>query len=112
MSSIDRLLTGLVAFAGGMMAGVLLAPQSGAETRGKITDEARVQLKRMEGQLEGLEKKLADVTSQVIETSGEVSEKIRGATVDQVLPELPEDPEAFKIAADELAGDLRHMPKK
>jgi gas vesicle protein len=109
--SIDRTLTGLVAFAGGMLAGILLAPQSGADTRAKLSEEGKVQLKRMEDQLAALEQKLSEVGDQVVATSQEVGGKVRESTVGQVLPEVP-DAEAFKVDDKEVASDLRHLPRK
>lgn len=109
--SIDRALTGLFAFAGGMLAGILLAPQSGAATRAKLSEEGRVQLKRMEDQLASLEKKLAEVGDHVVATSHEMGGKMRESTVGQVLPDVP-DAEAFKVDDKEVASDLRHLPRK
>ena len=109
--SIDRAFTGLVAFAGGMLAGILLAPQSGAATRAKLSEEGRVQLKRMEDQLAVLEKKLSEVGGQVVASGHEMGGKMRESTVGQVLPDVP-DSESFKVDDKEVASDLRHLPRK
>ncbi|MBO6577299.1 MAG: YtxH domain-containing protein [Rhodothermales bacterium] len=110
--SIDKFMTGVVAFAGGVVAGILLAPQSGAETRERLSDEARSRLSRIDGQLDGLEKRLAEVSAHLREASHDLGERVKHSTVDQVLPDVPEDPEAFEVDRDEVASDLRHMPRK
>lgn len=106
--SIERTLSGLVAFAGGVFAGFLLAPQSGAETRAKLSEEGRARLKGIEDQLESLESRLGELGGQVRAKGNQV----KNSAVGQVLPDLPDDPEAFKVGDDDVAGDLRHMPRK
>ena len=110
--SVDRVLTGLAAFAGGVVAGILLAPQSGAETREQISGEAKASLRRLEGQIQGLEKRLADLGEQLKEGGQELGDKVKKSTIDQVLPEVPGDPAAFDLAGDDVSRDLRHMPRK
>jgi gas vesicle protein len=112
MSTIDKVITGLFAFAGGVATGILLAPRSGSETRDILSREAQTQMGRVDRQLRGLEKQMDRLSDQVKSATNGVSQKVRHATVDQVVPGVPEDPEAFKVGDREVAGDLRHLPKK
>ena len=110
-----RLITGLVAFGGGFLAGILLAPNSGEETRGRIADEAKDQFKRLDKQIHGLEAQLSALQDQLSSVSTDVGERFRSAAhkgVEKVIPELPDDPDSWKVEDDEVASELRHMPRK
>ena len=106
--STNNVLTGLAAFAGGFLAGVLLAPSSGRETRDRLSDEARNRMKSLEGQVRGVEDRLASLSDQI----HDASDQFRTAAAHKVLPDVPEDPEAFKLDEEEVEADLRHMPRK
>ncbi len=118
MSS-NRVLTGLLTFAGGFLSGLLFAPQSGAETRDQLAERAKSQMEGMEDRLQHLEARLASLGEQIKAESGQWSDKVkkgsdklRRAAADSVLPDVPDDPAAFKVEGGEVAADLRHLPRK
>ena len=110
--SFNRLVTGLFAFAGGFLSGILFAPQSGADTREQLAGEARTQLEGMDERMQNLEKQLSSLADQIKSVSSEWSDRVIQAAADTVLPDVPDDPEAFKLDDGEVAADLRHLPRK
>ena len=112
MSSFDRMMTGLIAFAGGIATGILLAPSSGSETREKIGQQAQAQLGKMERRMKELEKQIEHMAESVKDSSASVLGEVKEAAASQTLPDVPSDPEAFQVGEDEVAGDLRHLPRK
>ncbi len=111
----DLFLTALFAFAGGFTAGLLCAPHSGRKSRDLIAARLQAESRRLEQQLHALEKQLAGLEAQVSETGREVSEKVRETAekvVGQVSPNLPNDPEAWKVEGGELTSELRRMPRR
>jgi gas vesicle protein len=111
MSS-NRVLTGLFAFAGGFLSGILFAPQSGADTREQLADEARSQLHGVDERLKNLEAQISSLGDQLLTASSQWSEKVKQAAADTVLPDVPDDPDAFKLDGGQVAADLRHLPRK
>ena len=111
-------LTGVsaLAFAAGYVSGVLLAPQSGKNTRKRIADQARDQLKIAENQLETIEEHLSELNEKVQETGKEISGKIRQAAhdaVDNYIPDLAEGTENWSEGGEkEVVKDLRNMTRK
>lgn len=112
---LDILVAAVVAFAGGLAAGLLLAPQSGRTLRGMIAERARAQTRWVEQQLNTVEERLATVEDRLRESGQELGAKVREATqkaVDQVVPSLPDDPEEWNLEDKDVAGELRRMPRK
>ena len=113
--TLDILIVGAAAFAGGYLAGVLLAPRSGEETRQQIGERAKAQTRWVEQRIARLEDQIGKVEEQLRQKSGAFGDQVREAAqnaVDQVVPSLPDDPKAWGVGDDDVAGDLRHMPKK
>ena len=115
-SSLSQATVIALAFATGFISGVLLAPQSGKNTRRRIADEARGQLKAVESQLESVEEHLADLNDRVQETGKEFSGKIRQAAndvVDTYIPDISEGVENWSEGSEsEIVKDLRNMTRK
>ncbi len=121
-STRDTLLTALAAFAGGLLTGILIAPDSGARTRERIADEARARMKRLEGRLDSIQEQLsglddvlgrktADLTRRARQVGEQVSARVRSAA-HEAGSVVPDDPDAFHVDSGEVAHDLRRMPKK
>jgi gas vesicle protein len=109
----NTLLTALVAFAGGVLAGMLLAPQSGQESRRYLARQARQQARRAEEQWHRVEAKLSAVEQQVEHLGHQVGDRLREAgaqAVEQVRPAFPENPDEWKVKAAEMTQDLPRMP--
>lgn len=106
----NLLVTGLAAFAGGVVAGILFAPDSGARTRARIAEEARAQARNLEKKLSGLESKIDDLQKQVRETGTHLGERVVEAARHAAAP-VPDDPEAFHVEKGDVAQDLRRMPR-
>lgn len=105
---------GATAFAGGLVAGYLLTSRSGRPFRVGTVGKIAVPGPWIESRLEDVERQLAVLESQLAATGAEFSDRVREATrqvVDQVVPVVPEDPDAWKVDGEELAQDLRFMPR-
>ena len=104
------------AFAAGFVSGILFAPQSGKNTRKRIADEAREQLKAAESQIDAIEEQLAELNGRVQETGKELSGKIRQAAneaVDSYIPDLADGVENWSEGGEEdVVKDLRNMTRK
>lgn len=115
-SSLSKATVVVIAFTTGFVSGVLFAPQSGKNTRRRIADEAREQLKAAESQLEAIEEQLAELNTRVQETGKDLSGKIRQAaseTVDEYIPDLADGVEDWSEGGeDEVVRDLRNMTRK
>lgn len=108
------LLTALAAFAGGVLAGLLLAPQSGQESRRYLARQARQQARRAEDQWHQVEAKLNAVEQQVEKIGHQVGDRLREAgaqAVDQIRPAFPENPDDWQVKAAEMTEDLSRMPR-
>lgn len=121
-STRDTLLTAVVAFAGGFLAGILLAPDSGAKTRERIADEAKARMRRLEGRLDSLQEQLAGLDDAVKNTASDLSRRVKAASTQvgqkfrdathQAVDVLPTDADAFHVDPGDVTGDLRRMPRK
>lgn len=114
-SDFELFTTALAAFAGGFVAGLLLAPHSGQKMRQLIAKKAKAQSRWMEHQLEGLQDQVNTLKDEVHAASQQVGDKVRTATnevVDQVLPNLPDEADAWGVEGQDVVGDLRRMPRK
>ncbi len=110
-----QLLTAITAFASGFLVGVLFAPQSGREARRRIAETAQDSSRWMGDRLQAIEAQLGALERQIHAASVQFGEKIRGAAakaVDQHVPLLPEDTDAWKMDREDLTHDLRQMPRK
>lgn len=115
-SSLTQATVIALAFATGFVSGVLLAPQSGKNTRKRIADEARDQLKAAENQLDTIEEHLAELNGRVQETGKELSGKIRQAAteaVDNYIPDIADGVENWSEGGEkDVVKDLRNMTRK
>jgi hypothetical protein len=100
-------LTGAAAFAGGLIAGILLAPESGHRMRSKLIARMNVPVRWVDDRLDELEGKLHDLENHV---EG-VRKQVRTATIGRVVPDVP-DREAFDVDSAEIARELPRMPKR
>ena len=105
------IITGLLAFAGGFLAGVLLAPESGAKTRKRIAKEAQSQLRHLGKQLDGLEDRIEGLQKQVKESGAHLGERVVGAAK-QVVSTVAEEAAEIRVEANDVAKDLRRLPRK
>ena len=110
-----QLLTAITAFASGFLVGVLFAPQSGREARRRIAETAQDSSRWMGDRLQAIETQLGALERQIHAASAQFGEKMRGGAakaVDQHVPSLPEDTDAWKMDREDLTHDLRQMPRK
>jgi gas vesicle protein len=127
MLHIERtIITGIVAFAGGLLAGILLAPDSGARTRKRIAKEAKSQLRNLGKQLDGLENRIEGLQKQVKESGSQFGERVVDAArqagshlgdkvadaAKQAVASAEKVEEAFHVEPNDVAKDLRRMPRK
>ena len=108
------LLTAAAGFAGGLVLGLLLAPEAGRTTRRRLAESARDSTHWMEEQFHALEHQLEEVEHQLQEAGTHLTDRVRAATqsaVDQYLPSMPED-ETWGLGHDDLSRDLRHLPRR
>lgn len=111
---VSILLTAVAGFAGGLLAGLLLAPQAGRATRRRLAESARDSTHWMEEQFHAFEHQLAEVEHQLQEAGTHLTDRVRAATqdaVDQYLPSMPDD-ETWALGRDDLSRDLRHLPRR
>jgi len=109
------LLTAVSSFASGFLAGVLLAPYSGREARRRLVQTTQDSTRWAAGRLHDLEARLGTLEQQIHTAGTQLGDKMRETAhkaVDPYLPVLPEEDEAWKVERDELARDLRHLPRR
>ena len=111
----NQLLTAVVAFASGFLAGVLFAPQSGREARRRIAETAQDSTRWMGEQLHAVEAQLGVLEQRIQAASAQFSEKIQGAAnkaAEQYVPSASDDLDNLEIDQEDVAQDLRQMPRK
>ncbi|MFQ5569720.1 MAG: YtxH domain-containing protein [Rhodothermales bacterium] len=109
------LLTAISAFAGGFFAGLIFAPQTGRETRQRLVRTAQGSTRWLGEQLDAVEAKIGVLEQQIHKTTSQFTEKVRETahhTVDQYVPSMPDDTKAWTVEREDLAHDLRRMPRK
>jgi gas vesicle protein len=107
-----QLLTAVAAFAGGFLAGVLLAPQSGREARRRIARTAQDSTRWVEDRLQTVETQLGALEQQIQAAGAQFGEKVQevaAKTVEQYVPSLPDDSDLLE--KEDLTRDLRRMPR-
>lgn len=107
----QTIITALLAFAGGFVAGILLAPESGSKTRKRIGKEAQSQLRNLGKQLDGLEDRIDGLQKQVKEGGAQLGERVVDKAK-QVIAGVAEEAADFSVEANDVAKDLRRMPRK
>lgn len=109
----NLLLTAAAAFSGGLLAGLLFAPQSGRRARAGIARRARGSHDWLTDRFRAVETRLGRLEDQVQDIGEQLSERLRTTTsqaLDQVLPGLPEGDPAWSLDSREIARELRDMP--
>ncbi len=104
------LLVGAVALAGGVVA-LLLAPRTGPALRQSFIRQARAQQRRLGDQWRQTEAQVARLEAHLHESTVQFGERLReitGYTLDQYVPDFPD--EAWALDRDEMERDLRRMP--
>ncbi len=100
-----------VAFGAGMVAGMLMAPESGEENRKKVASQLRAYTDRLEKQLNEVEENLSKVEKQVVETSNELRTRVREAAARAKEQIVSDGPEPWEMERADVAQDLPKMPK-
>ncbi|MDX1546881.1 MAG: YtxH domain-containing protein [Rhodothermales bacterium] len=101
---LSLLLAAAAGFAGGLLTGLLAAPEAGHATRRRLADSARGSTRWMEDRLHALEAQLGEIEQQ-IEDAGI-------SLADQYLPGLPDDEAAWAVERDEIDRNLRRLPRR
>ena len=97
--------TALTSFAGGCLAGLLLASRQGQDVRRRLAIQAQESLHRIEAQLAALEED--------VEAAGyRLAERVRTATHGAFDPFSVAMPEGWSLRREEIAQDLRHLPRR
>ncbi len=116
MSTTSKLITAVSAFAGGILAGMLLAPESGKENRRRVAARMKEQSRKIEQQLNELEEKYHDIEKEVVATSHDIADKLRDKTyqtVDHYLTSVPDDADKeWGIEGEDVAQNLKRIPRK
>lgn len=110
-----QLLTAISAFAGGFIAGLLFAPQSGREARQRIVQTAQGSTQWIEDQIHSLEDQLGTLEQHIQSVSAQFGDKVREVTnkaVDQYLPSFPDEQNDWEMEGGDLERNLRHLPRK
>ncbi len=105
------------AFAGGLVAGLFVAPTSGRALRKQIADCTRAQGSRVEERLQQrlqqLDAQLTALEEQVQATTAALGRRWREAAeqaLDTYRPAVPES--SWGVEPDDLARELRHLPRR
>ncbi len=103
-----------VAFGAGIVAGMLMAPESGEKNRKRIAAQLRAYTDRVERQLSEVEKSISKVEEQVVETSNELRTRVRdaaGRAREQITGDVGDSAAQWEMDRNDLAQDLPKMPK-
>jgi len=103
-----------LAFGAGIIAGMLFAPDSGAENRKKLGKQIRSYSDSIEHQLEDVEKTLSRAEKQVLETGKELKSRVKEAATrvkDQIGTEVSSVTSQWEMDRSDIAKDLPKMPK-
>jgi gas vesicle protein len=106
--------TTAVAFGAGVVAGMLMAPESGEENRKKLGAQLRTYTDSLEKQLREVERNLSKVEKQVVETSNELRTRVREAASrakEEIVGVDDGSPTQWEMNRSDLAQDLPRMPK-
>lgn len=110
----NLLVASVLAFAGGLVTGLIVAPHSGKKMRRLIAGRLQEEMLRMEGKLDTVEERMEELEEKVVQATHDLGERVMAATreaVDQVVPDLPDDPEEWEMKKGDVAGSLRKMPR-
>ena len=106
--------TAAVAFGTGVVAGMLMAPESGEQNRKKLGAQLRSYTDSLEKQLREVEKNLSKVEKQVVETSNELRSRVREAASrakEELAGETGDGSTQWEMNRSDLAQDLPRKPK-
>ena len=109
----NMLLTAMAAFAGGFVAGLLCAPQSGSVLRRRIGDSMQAPTQWAERHFHEIEEQIEALEKRLVATSSEFSEKLSAATkkaVENLVPSIPNETESWDLEGSEIKQDLRRIP--
>lgn len=109
----DLLLPTTLAFAGGLVSGLLLAPQRGRDLRAQLLRGFEQPSGWMEDRRKALEEQVARLEAQLHTTSEAFAERFReltGEAVDAYRPSLADT--GWGVQRGDLARDLRFMPRR
>lgn len=109
MTRTNVLLTALATFAGGFVAGLILAPQSGRDARGALAQKLRAQTQRLEAHVHAVEAHIEEVEAHLQHSGEALGSRVKGALDVQVAGALEED--AWSLEQEDLARDLRQLPR-
>jgi len=104
------LLTALASFAGGFVAGVLMAPES----RRRLAAGAQGSARWVGHQMHAIEAQLTALEHQLNTISADLGERVRATTKEAFDPHVPSipDEEMWEFEGEDVARDLRRMPRK
>lgn len=105
------IVTAVAAFAGGYLAGMLFAPQSGRDLRRSIASRASEPAHWMEGRLHEIERQLSELERELRATSAEFGDRLREATQRAVSHYVPENPEPWRVERSEVTRELPGLPR-
>lgn len=115
MNSRQHWLVAVAAFAGGVLSGLLLAPESGQDVRRRVTRTARgsarwagQRLHDVEDQLDALERQLQTLSAQLGQRLCEATQR----AAHHYLPSAPADEAAWTLEGADLVRDLRRLPRQ
>ena len=109
------LLTALTSFVGGFLAGLILAPASGEESRRRLARSAEDSTRWLGDRVKDLEVQLTAIEEQLQASGAQLGERLREAAqqaADPYVPGLADEDEDWEMSRKEIAKDLRRMPRK
>lgn len=107
----SSIVTVAAAFTAGLCAGLMMAPQSGASLRRRLSAEARSQLKHAEEKLAFVESQLDKLNGHVQTVGKDLGNKVKGVA-DEIIPDLSHQSETWSLTKDEMERELRNLSRR
>lgn len=92
-------------FAGGFVAGLMAAPESGSASRRRLAEKAQIQRQRLGEHLQAIEQQLAALEQDLHLLGKRFSDQLRSDAG-------AEEPITWDLDSEEVTRELRGMPRK
>ncbi len=107
----SMLLSGVMAFMGGFIAGWALSTEKGKELRRNMSAQAHQTSNWMETRLHHIEDRIHRLEGRLHQASEGFAEKVKDATERATEHLVPTPPEEWDVESNEVTRELRRLPR-